>query len=213
MTGEFSQRLHAVSTQRGQSFRDRTIKCLGPTVWVQAARRADMTAKQSRGAFISVFASIAVTLLSGAAGASPAIEGWWVGEGGELTVNGAPFDFGEAWYVVTKGRSACAIQSTSFGGRLTHIRAWDGAVDGGKVTVHRGTIIRGEFADALELASVASSAHLFMGSGNLVLKFEYTKYEPGRLDVLERHVASPPADVLAALRHCKFPAAPRLRAM
>jgi len=167
-----------------------------------------MTAKQSRATFISLVASIAVTLLSGAACASPAIDGWWVGEGGELTVNGAPFDFGEAWYVVTKGRSACAIRSNSFGGRLTHIRAWDGAVDGGKVTVHRGAIIRGEFADALELASVASSAHLFMGSENLVLKFEYAKYEPGRLEVLQRQVANPPEDVLAALKHCKFAAVP-----
>jgi hypothetical protein len=168
-----------------------------------------MTAKQSSGTFISVVASIAVTLLSGAAGASPALDGWWVGQGGKLTVNGAPFDFGEAWYVVTKGRSACAIRAGSSGGQLTHIRAYDGAVNGGEVTVHRGAIIRGEFADAPELAPyVPSSAHFFMGSENLVRKFEFTKYEPGRLEVLQRHVASPPGDVLAALQHCKFPAVP-----
>lgn len=168
-----------------------------------------MTAKQSRGTFIPFVTSIAVALLSGAVGASPAIHGWWVGQGGNLTINGAPFDFGEAWYVVTKGRSACAIRASSSGGRLTHIRAYDGAVEGGEVTVHRGAIIRGEFADAPELAPyVPSSAHFYMGSENLVRKFEFTKYEPGRLEVLQRQVANPPADVLAALQHCKFAAVP-----
>ena len=137
--------------------------------------------------------SIAVALSSAigcahSAPAAPSPEGWWGASESPLTVNGARPSFGENWYITTNGSAVCAVRVNGMDEEISGMRLYRGTLGRGHMTLYRGRVLLGRYADGPELArSVPSDPfHFFVGSSSLVLRLQLPGERADRFVLLGR---------------------------
>ncbi|MBK6004524.1 hypothetical protein JJB11_00350 [Ramlibacter ginsenosidimutans] len=140
------------------------------------------------------------------AAASP--EGWWGASESPLTINGSRPSFGENWYVLPNGSSVCALRVNGMNEEISGIRLYRGTLAGGHMTLYKGRVILGRYADEPELAKFVPSDpfHFFIGSSELVLRLQLPGERADRFILLGR-LGDEPEDprIRKAAEGCRDP--------